>query len=152
MSELEGLAIDDLGLDKDNGLVSFCTTCENSLRRRRIPRLSLKNGHEVGRVPECLRVLTWAEQRLVALYNIHIHLIHFRNQDVPGEKRLSGSEQKQPHCKSGAVCVPQDTLGVNRLLPPPMKDCSKMFQVLDPHLCNRLQVVCRSCSLVLKSP
>lgn len=129
MSELKGLALDDLGLDKEKGLITMCGTCENSLRRRRVPRLSLKNGNEVGRVPECLRVLTWAEQRLVALYNVHIHMIHFRAEDRPGDKHLLDSEQKQPHCKGGAVCVPQDTLGVNRLLPPPMADCSKMFQV-----------------------
>ena len=129
LAELEGLALDDCGLQRDQGAINFCSVCLAALSRRRVPPLALKNGLEVGPVPKVLQDLTWAEQRLIAIYNIHLHMVHFRNEEVPGAKQTLDGEQKQPHFRGAAFCVPQDVLSVNKLLPMPPDELTQHLQV-----------------------
>lgn len=129
LSELKDLALDDEGIDNARCAITMCKTCFTSLKYRRIPRLALKNNLEVGRLPPELACLTWAEERLISIYNIHIHMLHFYDEDRPGHKRVLESEHKQPHFRGAAYCVPQDIIGVNKLLPPPPSDLPKIFQV-----------------------
>lgn len=129
LKALHNLALDDDGIDFEKGTITFCGTCLSSLQRHRIPELSLMNNMEVGRVPKCLQELTWAEQRLIAIYRIHIHMLHFRCSDVPGDRRTLRAGQTQPHFKGAAICVPQDTLTVQSMLPPSPTELPEIFQV-----------------------
>lgn len=129
LKPLHNLALDSEGIDFDKATLNVCSTCQSALERRTIPELSLKNNLEVGPVPECLSQLTWAEQRLIAIYRIHIHMVHFRNDDVPGQKDVLSIQHTQPHFRGAAICVPQDILAVQALLPPPPSELPKYFQV-----------------------
>lgn len=126
---LKNLALDDDGLNLEHGHISFCSSCLSTMERRRIPQLSLKNGLEFGRVPRVLRELTWAEQRLIAIYNVHLHMVHFRNHHTPGDKMELDSKHHQPHFKGTAFCVPQDTVSVLSVLPPPPSTLPDIIQV-----------------------
>lgn len=129
LAMLEGLALDDDGLNTTARTINVCDTCLGALNSRTIPKLSLKNGLEIGRVPDCLRGLTWAEQRLISVYNVHLHMVHFRNEDVPGEKYTLYDGQRQPHFKGSAFCVPQDVISVRNILPPASADIVDIIQV-----------------------
>ena len=131
MSTLDGLALDEAGVNRDTHCIQICTSCANCLTHRQLPPLALANGLEVGRVPAELQGLTWAEQRLLAVYRISIHLIHFRNWAVPGNltpDQIDG--EFQPRCKGSAFCVPQDTLSVNKFLPPDPEQLPEHIQVI----------------------
>ena len=93
-----------------------------------MPAFALANGLQFGRVLAELRNLTWAEQRLVCVYNTHLHLVHFRNEEIPGAQQPKHG-QPQSHFKGNAFCVPQDCLSVNQFLPPSPKQLSEHFQV-----------------------
>ena len=56
-------------------------------------------------------------------------MLHFYDEDRPGHKRVLESEHKQPHFRGAAYCVPQERIGVNKLLSPPPSDLPKIFQV-----------------------
>lgn len=145
MLPLKNLALDDDGLDMERGHISFCSPCFSTMERRRIPQLSLKNGLEFGRVPKVLRDLTWAEQRLIAIYNVHLHMVHFRNHHTPGEKLELDPKHHQPHFKGTAFCVPQDTVSVLSVLPPPPSTLPDIIQVLCAALlCMTLSTGCFS--------
>ena len=67
-------------------------------------------------MPQELADLTWAEQPLISLYRVTIHVLYFRNEDLPGQR---DSQQAPKKTKTHSFCVPQDTIGTNQLLPPP---------------------------------
>ncbi len=129
MESLENLALDDDGINTSKHTINFCSTCLTHLNNKRVPRLSLRNGLEIGRVPKALTDLSWVEQRLISIFNVHIHMLHFRNQDVPGAKLSLDQKQNQPHFKGTAFCVPQDTVSIHKLLPPPASELPKIIQV-----------------------
>jgi len=130
MSALRNVALDDIGINREQYTINICTTCLSQLLHRRLPALSLANGLEFGRLPAELQSLTWAEQRLLAIYNVHLHLIHFRNEEVPGAQSPEYGKP-QARFKGNAFCVPQDTVSVNRFLPPSPDQLPNYFQVLD---------------------
>jgi hypothetical protein len=98
----------------------------------------LANGLEIGEVPPVLSTLTWAEQRLIALYRVTVDLVYFANEDEPGNMERN-TYHHQPRVftkdKSGKVkgrcfCVPQDALGVNAVLPPDPLTLKNTFRVI----------------------
>ena len=119
----------DVGIHSDRELINICIECMKDLEKKRVPHLELKNGLEVGRVPPELEDLTWAEQRLIAIYRVHIDIMHFSGHDTPRKKDGLDSQQQQPKLKGSVYCVPQDVLLLNTLLPPSHKQLPAMFQV-----------------------
>lgn len=136
MAALRGIALDDVGICRNNHTVNICRTCLAQLQKRRLPSLSIANGLQFGRLPPELRALTWAEQRLIAVYNVHLHLIHFRNEEVPGSQNPKPGAP-QPHFKGNAFTVAQDTVSVQRFLPPSPNQLADFFQVPICVLCAR---------------
>ena len=39
--------------------------------------------------------LTWAEQRLISLYRVTIHVLYFRNEDLPGQRDSQQARRNQ---------------------------------------------------------
>jgi hypothetical protein len=121
-----GLALHVAGLDHATSTINICLTCHNALANRRRPHLALANGLEIGEVPPVLSALTWAEQRLIALYRVTIDLVYFSNEDKPGDMERQTfhhqprvfTKDKAGKVKGRCFCVPQDALAVNAVLPP----------------------------------
>ena len=130
MACLRGLAIDDVGLDRESKSINFCSSCLAALRNRRLPALAVANGLQFGRLPSELQGLTWAEQRLIAIYRVTVDLIDFRNENIPGDMKIqTGGYDHQPRFKGNCCCVPQDTIAVNKYLPPGPEQLVEDFQV-----------------------
>ena len=89
--------------------------------------MSLANDLVFGELPKELADLTWAEQRLIALHRVTIHILYFRNQDLPGDRDSHMAPKK---AKAHAFCVPQDTIGTNELLPPAPTALPEIMQVM----------------------
>ena len=98
----------------------------------------MANGLEIGSVPSELAQLTWAEQRLIALYRVTIDLVYFYNDDRPGDMerktfhslpRLLGKDSAG-NWKGRCFCVPQDSFSVNDVLPPDPEELTSTFRVI----------------------
>ena len=114
MEKLNGQALAREGLDYENNTIQICKRCYHCLKfRRQHPLVSLANDFVFGDLPQELADLTWAEHRLISLYRVTIHVLYFRNEDLPGQRDSQGAPKK---AKTHPFCVPQDTIGTNHLL------------------------------------
>lgn len=54
--------------------VKLCSTCVNSLRKKKIPKPSIADGYDYGRIERLLHMqsLTFVEKHLIALVRLHI--------------------------------------------------------------------------------
>ena len=131
MAAFNDVALDDAGVNRDSGSINICCRCLDRLQHKQTPRLALANGLEVGRLPPELRDLTWAEQRVISVYNAHVYLLYFNNEHIPGaQTEEQFSRFRQPHFKGNVFCVPQDSISVQKFLPCPPEQLKSMFQVL----------------------
>jgi hypothetical protein len=67
---LAGLQFDPQGVDlrdDEDICVSICSTCNKSLRKKKIPKFSLVNSFFLGEVPVELQELTIIEESMIAL-------------------------------------------------------------------------------------
>jgi hypothetical protein len=127
MAKLNGQALAREGFDGENNTIQICKRCHHCLKyRRQRPHVSLANDFVFGDMPPELADLTWAEQRLISLYRVTIHVLYFRNEDLPGQR---DSPQAPKKTKTHSSCVPQDTIGTNQLLPPPPTSLPEIMQV-----------------------
>ena len=103
--------------DKVEEPMSLCTRCQKSCWSKRIPRCITANGLTWGDIPECLRGLTWAEERCIAKYNCVTHIC-----------KLSGYQQ---HARvGGIVYLENDIVNIAESLPRSPTDCNIIvFQV-----------------------
>jgi hypothetical protein len=138
LEALNGLALDVAGLNQRASTITICSTCSNALAHRRRPHLALANGLEIGSVPPELANLTWAEQRLIALYRVTIDLVYFYNDDRPGDMerktfhslpRVLGKDSAG-NWKGRCFCMPQDSFSVNDVLPPDPEELTSTFRVI----------------------
>jgi len=49
-----------------SGKYQFCSTCRQGVSKGRIPSLCLSNGFDFPEIPECLKILTCLEERLIS--------------------------------------------------------------------------------------
>ena len=97
--------------------MTLCKRCQKSCWSKRVPRCITANGLTWGDVPECLRDLTWAEERCIAKYNACTHIC-----------KLTGYQQ---HARvGGIVYLENDLLNIARSLPRTPSECNiVVFQV-----------------------
>jgi hypothetical protein len=114
-------AIDATPSDACNGNpfdLRVCTTCDNYLKQKKTPPLSLANMW-IGPTPACLRDLTIPEQLLISPGYLCMNLVQM------SEKRHSHHK-----LKGHIVTLPQDPSSLTKILPLPMYK-----------LCEHLKVV-----------
>ena len=63
-----GMLLEPKGVDIEKKRANICHECYGSLERNLLPPLSLANNMWIGRVPNCLQILTLAERLLIAIY------------------------------------------------------------------------------------
>ncbi len=63
-----GMLLEPKGVDVNAGTVNICHQCHVDLERNQLPPFALANNMWVGRVPECLQILTLAERVLIAKF------------------------------------------------------------------------------------
>jgi hypothetical protein len=61
---------------QDKQWVMVCATCKGSLRKNKLPVDSVNNGLDFGKIPDCLKDLTYFEQKAISLYNCYTHICH----------------------------------------------------------------------------
>ena len=125
--EFENMHLEIRGLDATQATVSMCKRCHYALQyRKRRPQVAIANNLWFGKIPDELKELTWAEERLICLHRVHLDVVHFLATDTPGKL---DSQHMQPKMKQHFFCVPQDTITTNTLLPPHPNDLPNYFQV-----------------------
>ena len=135
---LRGLALCRDGFNTLNRTISVCIRCYQSLQfRRQRPLISLANDLVFGDIPEELTGLSWAEERLIALYRVHVHILRFSSQHPQSE-----SQSEIPKLKAHSFCVPQDSIAINELLPPHPNKLAKYIQVRSCAVCFAQRAVC----------
>jgi len=140
MAALHGLALDDAGINREHCTINICHTCLSQLQKRRLPSLAVANGMEFGRLPPELQDLSWAEQRLLAVYNVHLYLVHFHNDEIPGSQNPKHG-RPQAHFRGNVFVVPQDNVSVHHFLPPSPSQLPNMFQVQISSVLSFVQLV-----------
>lgn len=136
MAALRDLALERSAIDSSRRTIDMCQLCFGQLQKRRMPSLALANGLQFGRVPHQLQILTWVEQRLLAVYNVHIYMLHFRSSQMPASQVPSFIDEPQPHFRGSVFTVPQDCVKTFHFLPPSPEQLSEIFQVLRVALCT----------------
>ena len=96
--DLTGLAIAPDGVDALHLRMNICRHCDRRLRVHRMPAMGLANKLLVGRIPEQLKGLTWAEERVIALLRVSsMSIVHLRGSD---KVRMSVG------CEYGSLTLP----------------------------------------------
>ncbi|KAK0496947.1 hypothetical protein EDD18DRAFT_1073895, partial [Armillaria luteobubalina] len=104
----------------DNQL-SVCFECENSLKRNKTPRYSLRNLMFIGVLPEEFCDLTWVEEMVCAVYHCTVQIT-----------RLYGSsDPSQPRLFKGNTCAHDlNFVSTATILPHTLKDVNGLIGVL----------------------
>ena len=97
----------------DGDLTNICKTCHASLTKGKIPLMALANGNWVGKVPEQLSDLSFAEQLLVARVRHNRCIV-----------RVSSGMHKM---RANAITFANPTPKVYDILPPPMEDLDEVL-------------------------
>src|SRR2546423_2652078 len=108
----EHIMIDPLSIIRqDTGdMISVCNSCHGQLQRNQLPRESLANYRWIGPIPEELKDLTWVEEMLIARAHMFGRIIRLSERNhSPSYAALKGH----------TVLVPQDTVALLNILPPP---------------------------------
>lgn len=103
VQKLEGLQY--RGIDENLGVLHMCKPCGEHLRRGQLPKFAVPNGFLIGELPEALRGLTWAEQRVIAKCGASVHVLHLRSTD-----RVGGVDEVKyftPKLKGHFTSLPQ---------------------------------------------
>jgi hypothetical protein len=97
LEELAGPVIDD-------SCSNVCPTCSNSLRKRKVPKHALANGIWLGKIPDVLKDLTFAEKMMIARVRHNRAVV-----------RVSSGRAKMV---ANVIMFSNPTLSVYRMLPP----------------------------------
>ena len=119
--------LEPMGIDSANGRVTLCNLCDNSLQVESLPKNALANDLWFGDIPDELKDLTWAEQKVIALKRVAIHIVNLRGSDYVS-KRTRSRVLKLGKCNM--VCLPHKATQIATVLPLPSDDMSTMIKVI----------------------
>ena len=116
--EIEGPILYEGGMSQIDGKLSYsvCRTCSISMKKNKIPRLSLANGRWVGAAPPIFSQLSYVEQLLIGR-NRHSFCV--------GQVALG-----QRYMTSNVIVFGQPVLEAYKVLPPPRAEICDILAVL----------------------
>jgi len=91
----------------------ICFSCEKYLLRQKIPPMSLANGGWIGKIPEQLQNLSWAEKMLISRVQHNRCIIRVQS----GMHKMMGN----------AILFPNPMPQIYNILPPPRKDLDSVL-------------------------
>src|SRR6266567_8887681 len=97
----------------EKDLDNICNSCYKSISKGKIPLLALANGKWIGKVPEELQNLSYAEQLLVARVRHNRCIV-----------RVSSGMQKM---KANAISFANPTPKIYNILPPPLEEMDNIL-------------------------
>ncbi len=121
--DMKHIMIDPLSVIRQDtdAVISVCNSCHHQLQQNQLPRESLANYRWIGPIPEELKDLTWVEEMLIARAHMFGRIIRL------GERNHSPSYAA---LKGHTVLVPQDTVALLNILPPPPDALSAFARVV----------------------
>ena len=125
-----GMALCNKGVDSDASAINICKRCYHSLNTsRRTPHLAVANNMDFGMVPPELLDLNWAEERVISLFRISIHVLNLRGHESPSHRDDESILHQQMKVKGHSFCVSQDVPSVSRALPVHPDELPDVIQV-----------------------
>jgi len=113
-----GMALCDKGVNSDAGTINVCKRCYHSLNKlRRTPHLAISNNLDFGEIPPELLDLSWAEERVISLLRICLHVLNLRGHESPSHRDDTSILHQQMKLTGHSFCVVQDTHSVNKAIP-----------------------------------
>ena len=136
------------GVNHKNQTINMCKRCYNTVKAfRRTPHLAVANNLDFGSVPPELQDLSWAEQRLIALYRLSVHVLNLRSHESPSERSDDSILHQQMKLKGHSFCVSQDIPSVHKALPLHPDELPEIIQVgIGSRSPGMLNTLFRSCS------
>ena len=129
------------GVDEKSESINICKRCFHCIKTiRKTPRLAVANNLDFGAIPPELQDLTWAEERVISLYRICVHVLNLRGHESPSQRSEESILHQQLKVKGHAFCVSQDIPSLNGVLPLHPKDLPQILQVSP--CCNSWQHCC----------
>jgi len=128
--DFANLVLESRGIKIDEQMITIDKDCFGQLSDKRLPKNALANDLSLGGpVPPQLACLTFAEQRLIAMYRTAVHIVHL-NARSPISRR---ADTRQLWMKGNTYCVGQNTPSVldNLIpqLPPLASELPELLQV-----------------------
>ena len=118
------------GVDEKSESINICKRCFHCIKTiRKTPRLAVANNLDFGAIPPELQDLTWAEERVISLYRICVHVLNLRGHESPSQRSEESILHQQLKVKGHAFCVSQDIPSLNGVLPLHPKDLPQILQV-----------------------
>ena len=106
-------------------LLLLCKTCYSSLRRNKLPSLSIANQNFLGPIPAVLRDLTVVEEAMIARCRAKCWIVQLKE-----ENQSIVMPDVQRGMKGHIIIYPQRPSEIARLLPPNMSDILSPICVL----------------------
>jgi hypothetical protein len=123
---LNNLCFERAGISEDDSSFAVCNACLEHLRKGDRPPCALANGLFFGKIPDELKDLTWAEQRVIALHRAALFVLHLRGKDSVNRKTNSRIFKMKGH----AACLPQKVTHVLKVLPPRASELDEMVKAI----------------------
>lgn len=105
-------------------VINICHLCMEFLQKGKLPRLSIANEFDFGKVPSWLPELTIVEECLIALCRARLYILKLSAHNVgppsTAQRALKG------HC----ICFPQDTEKIFNSLPHNTIDLGDVIQIV----------------------
>jgi len=125
-----GMAVCAKGIDSDANTINICKRCHNSLKSmRRTPHLAVANNLDFGSIPPELQDLNWAEERVISLIRISVHVLNLRGHESPSHRDDESILHQQMKLSGHSFCSSQDVPSINRALPVHPDELPDIIQV-----------------------
>ena len=120
------------GADQEKSRINMCKRCYHSLKgSRRTPHLAVANNLDFGCIPPELQQLSWAEERLISLYRVSVHVLNLRSRESPSQRSDDSILHQQLKVKGHSFCVSQDIPSIHKALPLHPDELPEIIQVWD---------------------
>jgi len=124
-----GLALYADGVDSKTNEINICKRCYTSLKNHRTPHLAVANNLDFGTIPFELLDMNWAEERVISLYRISVHVLNLRGTESPSHRDKDSLLHQQMKLKGHAFSVSQDAASVYNVLPVHPDELPDIIQV-----------------------